>query len=94
MNIVAAPLQKSFYTHRNGGDPILLNAFFFLYLAVAGGGAWSLDRLRDPQGQASLDFRREPYALGMLRIAGESCLSCTAWRNSSAWGAAALTATS
>ena len=40
------PLQRGPFTHRNGGDPILLNAFFFLYLSAAGAGAWSLDRLR------------------------------------------------
>ena len=34
------PLQRGPFTHRNGGDPILLNSFFFLYLAAAGGGAW------------------------------------------------------
>ena len=38
----AGPLQRGWFTHRNGGDPILLNAFFFLYLAAAGGGAWKL----------------------------------------------------
>jgi putative oxidoreductase len=32
------PLQRGPYTHRNGGDPVLLNCFFFLYLAAAGGG--------------------------------------------------------
>lgn len=63
------PLQRNFYTHRNGGDPILLNCFVFLYLAAAGGGAWSLDRLRDPQGVASQDSRWAPHALGILRIA-------------------------
>ena len=29
----------------NGGDAAILYCFFFLYLACAGGGAWSLDRL-------------------------------------------------
>jgi putative oxidoreductase len=29
----------------NGGDPAILYCFVFLYLAVAGGGAWSIDRL-------------------------------------------------
>jgi len=64
------PLQVGPYTHRNGGDPILLNAFFFLYLSVAGGGAWSADRLR---GAASVDKRWEPVALSVLRIAA-ACL--------------------
>jgi len=30
----------------NGGDAAILFCFLFLYLSVAGGGAWSLDRLR------------------------------------------------
>lgn len=28
----------------NGGEPAILFCFIFLYLAAAGGGAWSLDR--------------------------------------------------
>ena len=28
----------------NGGDAAILYCFVFLFLAVAGGGAWSLDR--------------------------------------------------
>jgi putative oxidoreductase len=67
------PLQQGPYTHRNGGDPILLNAFFLLYLAAAGGGAWSLDRLRHPRAEADADARWAPYALGLLRIAA-GCL--------------------
>ena len=63
------PLQRGPFTHRNGGDPILLNSFFFLYLAAAGGGAWSLDRLRNPRAEASSDDRWAPYALGILRMA-------------------------
>ena len=55
------PLQRGWYTHRNGGDPILLNAFFFLYLAAAGGGAWKLDRNESDTAWA-------PQALGLLRI--------------------------
>jgi putative oxidoreductase len=56
------PLQRGWYTHRNGGDPILLNAFFFLYLAAAGGGAWKQDR--DERGDTA--WRHQ--ALGLLRI--------------------------
>jgi putative oxidoreductase len=56
------PFQRGWYTHRNGGDPILLNCFFFLYLAVAGGGAWALDK-RDKH-----DSAWTPQALGLLRI--------------------------
>ena len=31
----------------NGGDAAILFCFVFLYLAVAGGGAWSLDQARN-----------------------------------------------
>jgi putative oxidoreductase len=64
------PLQRGPFTHRNGGDPILLNAFFFLYLSAAGGGAWSVDRLR---GASATDARWAPILLGLLRIAA-GCL--------------------
>jgi putative oxidoreductase len=60
------PLQRGPFTHRNGGDPILLNAFFFLYLSAAGAGAWSADRLR---GASSVDKRWTPILLGILRVA-------------------------
>ena len=60
------PLQRGPFTHRNGGDPILLNAFFFFYVAVAGGGAWSVDRLR---GRISTYPAWAPSALAILRIA-------------------------
>jgi putative oxidoreductase len=35
---------QSFYPTINNGIPAILYCFLFLYLAVAGGGAWSLDR--------------------------------------------------
>ena len=41
--MVHAP--KGFWPIQNGGDLAFLWSFVFLYLAVAGGGAWSLDRL-------------------------------------------------
>ncbi|HKE87217.1 MAG TPA: DoxX family protein [Vicinamibacterales bacterium] len=59
------PLQRGPFTHRNGGDPVLLNAFFFLYLAASGGGAWSVDRLL---GRESTDDRWAHTTLGVLRI--------------------------
>jgi putative oxidoreductase len=62
------PLQRGPFTHRNGADPILLSAFFMLYLAAAGGGAWSLDRLWNPRDESASDSRWAPYALGILRI--------------------------
>ncbi len=36
---------KGFWPGLNGGDPAILYCFFFLYLALAGGGAWSVDAL-------------------------------------------------
>ena len=44
-------LPRGFWTVNNMGEPAVLNCFIFLYLAVAGGGAWSVDRLwrRSPQ---------------------------------------------
>jgi putative oxidoreductase len=36
---------RGFFPVLNGGDAAILYCFIFLYLAVAGGGAWSLDRV-------------------------------------------------
>jgi putative oxidoreductase len=36
---------SSFFPMKNGGEGALLYCFAFLYLAAAGGGAWSLDTL-------------------------------------------------
>jgi putative oxidoreductase len=36
----------SFYPLVNGGEAAILFCFIYLYLAAAGGGAWSLDRMR------------------------------------------------
>jgi putative oxidoreductase len=66
---VVGPLQVGWLTHRNGGDPVLLNAFFFLYLAAAGGGAWSVDRLRNPWEGEEKHAPWGRYAYAMLRIA-------------------------
>jgi putative oxidoreductase len=52
---------------RGPSDPLLLNFAFLLYLAAAGPGTWSLDRLRDRTG-ALRQARWAPYALGTLRI--------------------------
>ena len=38
--------EKSFYPMVNGGEGALLYCFIFLYLAAAGGGAWSVDAQR------------------------------------------------
>jgi putative oxidoreductase len=37
---------KSFFPLVNGGDGAVLYCFLFLYIFVAGGGAWSVDRAR------------------------------------------------
>jgi putative oxidoreductase len=37
---------KSFFPALNGGDAAILFCFVFLYLAVAGGGVWSVDAKR------------------------------------------------
>lgn len=41
-----AHAPRSVYPSVNGGEPAMLYAFIFLYLAAAGAGAWSLDRMR------------------------------------------------
>lgn len=38
--------SKGFFPAANGGEAILLFCFIFLYLAAAGGGAWSADAAR------------------------------------------------
>ena len=42
--MVHAPVR--FFPALNGGEAIMLYCFIFLYLAAAGGGAWSLDAQR------------------------------------------------
>lgn len=37
---------KSFFPLVNGGDAAVLYCFIFFYIFVAGGGCWSVDRLR------------------------------------------------
>ncbi len=41
-----AHAPRSFFPILNGGDAAILYCFAFLYLALAGGGDWSLDALR------------------------------------------------
>jgi len=38
--------HKGFFPVINGGELAVLYCFVFLYLAAAGGGPWSIDRLR------------------------------------------------
>jgi len=40
---------RNFFPILNGGDAAILYCFIFLFLAVAGGGAWSLDASRQRQ---------------------------------------------
>ena len=40
-----AHAPKSFFPVLNGGDAAILYCFVFLFMAAAGGGAWSLDNL-------------------------------------------------
>ncbi len=41
-----AHAPESFYPILNGGELAVLYCFAFLYLAAAGGGAWSIDHMR------------------------------------------------
>jgi putative oxidoreductase len=52
---------------RGPSDPLLLSGLFFLYLAAAGPGSWSLDYLRD-RGAALAQREWAPYALCVLRV--------------------------
>jgi putative oxidoreductase len=47
-----AHFPRSFFPLANGGDAAVFYCFVFLYLSVAGGGAWSLDCLRAPGASA------------------------------------------
>ena len=41
-----AHAPRSFFPVLNGGDAAVLYCFVFLYMAVAGGGEWSVDAIR------------------------------------------------
>lgn len=41
-----AHAPQGFYPILNGGELAALYCFVFLYIAAAGGGAWSIDRMR------------------------------------------------
>jgi len=43
-----AHAPRGFFPLFNGGELAIVYCFVFLYLWVAGGGEWSLDRLRAP----------------------------------------------
>ncbi len=40
-----AHFPRSFFPAMNGGDAAVLFCFVFLYIAFAGGGPWSIDRI-------------------------------------------------
>jgi len=44
---------RSFFPLLNQGELAVLFCFVFLYLAVAGGGAWSVDRMRASAGRSA-----------------------------------------
>ncbi len=56
------PLQRGFYTHRNGGDPILLTPFSFsIWRSLeAARGAWIGFALRRQKPSRTLSGRRPP----------------------------------
>ena len=62
---------RGFFPIANGGEEATLNAFIFLWLSAAGGGAWSLDALL-PQWRwrTPLDLlaRFEPQFRAVLRV--------------------------
>jgi putative oxidoreductase len=45
-----AHAPRGLYPVLNGGDAAILYSLIFFYFFVAGGGAWSVDRLRSPAG--------------------------------------------
>lgn len=60
------PALRGPWPLRNGGDPVILTALLFLFVAAAGAGAWSLDRsVRRKENEPS---RWAPYALSILQI--------------------------
>jgi putative oxidoreductase len=61
------PALRGPWPMRNGGDPVILVAFFFLFVAAYGAGAWSLDRRLKRQTSDASPWA--PYALSILRIA-------------------------
>lgn len=52
-----AHAPQGFLPLQNRGELAALYCFVFLFLAVAGGGAWSLDNLLWRRGVTSADFR-------------------------------------
>ena len=53
-----AHAPRGFFPLLNGGELAIVYCFVFLYLWVAGGGEWSLDRLRAPASASALSPSR------------------------------------
>jgi putative oxidoreductase len=53
-----AHAPRGFFPLLNGGELAIVYCFVFLYLFVAGGGVWSLDRARAGRGEAQLGASR------------------------------------
>ena len=53
-----AHAPRGFFPLLNSGELAIVYCFVFLYLWVAGGGEWSLDRLRAPTSEPVLSPRR------------------------------------
>ena len=53
-----APAPRGFFPLLNGGELAIVYCFVFLYFWLAGGGEWSLDRLRAPASASALSPSR------------------------------------
>ena len=53
-----AHAPRGFFPLLNGGELAIVYCFIFLYFWVAGGGEWSLDRLRAPASTSALSPSR------------------------------------
>ena len=53
-----AHAPRGFFPLLNGGELAIVYCFVFLYLWVAGGGEWSVDRLRAPASSSTLSPSR------------------------------------
>jgi putative oxidoreductase len=53
-----AHAPRGFFPLPNGGELAIVYCFVFLYFSVAGGGEWSLDRLRAPASSSALSPNR------------------------------------
>jgi putative oxidoreductase len=59
-----AHAPRGFFPILNGGELAIVYCFLFLYFAVAGGGAWSVDQLRQRAARAVGQYDRPVSAGG------------------------------